>query len=148
MLIRSINASRVIASLTDIELLIEEACRDLEVEDVEAFHVTLAVSEMASNIIRHSEFDSKLEDCLVVEVYSALSTIKVLLIDHCNELCDALVEQMVNREGSVAPHHARLEDVPESGWGLGLIHSAANSVVYRREDGCNLYELVFALDTV
>lgn len=144
--LKQLNTRRELASLEKIELAIDEVCHDLKIEGTAAYFITLAISELASNMIRHGKHENQLQDDLVVEVFSSNESIKVVLKDHCRPLSNTVQRQLLERDGTVRQYDTSIQNIPESGWGLDLIHSAASSVSYCRAAERNVYELGFKIE--
>lgn len=141
-----LNTKRVLASLEEIELAIDDVCRKLEVEGTAAYFITLAISELASNMIRHGKQENSQMDDLNVEVFTSDGSLKIVLEDSCKPLSKTVIRQLVERDGTIAQYDTSIPNIPESGWGLDLIHNAASSVSYCRTDERNVYELAFKLE--
>lgn len=145
--LRKIQTARKLSSLQSIELAINDACMTLGVEQSRAYFITLAISELASNMIRHGCSNSTLPDELFVEVLSSSTSLKVVMADGCDPLPSDIVNKLIAHDGTIAPFDTTICNLPESGWGLDLIHSAAESVAYRRKKQQNVYEVAFELES-
>lgn len=144
---KQINTKRELSSLEQIELAIDDVCCELKIEGTKAYFITLAISELASNMIRHGKKqDNQLTDDLNVEVFSCDESLKVVMADHCQPLSDKMIHKLVERDGTVRQYDTSIPNIPESGWGLDLIHSAASSVTYSRVEESNVYELAFKIE--
>lgn len=140
-----INTPRKLSSLETIELAMDEVCRTMKVEVSKGFFITLAISELASNMIRHGSSNATLVDDLTVKVFSTTKSIKVVLEDRCDPLPKTVVNQLLVNDGTITNYDTAIQNLPESGWGLDLIHSAASSVSYERKEHKNVYEVAFDL---
>lgn len=143
--LKQINTARKLSSLEAIELAMDDVCRTLDIEGTKAYFITLAISELASNMIRHGSSGNESPDDLKVEVFSASKSITVVLEDRCDALPETVVSQLIENDGTVRDYDTTLENLPESGWGLDLVHSAASSVSYKRKQHKNVYEVAFEL---
>lgn len=141
--LKQITTARKLSSLEAIELAMDEVCQTLNIEGVKAYFITLAISELASNMIRHGSSGSRAPDDITVEVFSEPLIITVVLEDRCDALPQAVVSQLVENDGTIRVYDTTLENLPESGWGLDLVHSAASSVIYKRKKHKNVYEVIF-----
>lgn len=141
--LKQLSAARKLSSLEVIELAVEEVCENLSVEGTRAYFITLAVSELASNMIRHGRSGHSVTDELTVEIHSTDTTIKVVLKDCCEPLPRVVITQLTDNDGTIRNYDTTLCNLPESGWGLDLVHSAATSVTYDRRSNRNVYEVVF-----
>ena len=144
--LKQINSVRMLSSLEAIELGMDEVCRTLDVEGSKAFFITLAISELASNMIRHGCNGSNLSsDNISVEVFSSSELITVVLEDCCDPLPKKVVKKLTENDGTISEYDKSLANLPESGWGLDLVHNAALSVSYKRKQNKNVYEVVFGI---
>lgn len=101
---------------------------------MEASLIELAVVEAANNVVKHAY---ELEGGLPLD----------LTIRHCGDSLElTLLDKGLPFDiGSLEPpsfEWDRLEDVPESGWGVYLIQSIMDSVDYRHEGGTNIVRMV------
>jgi anti-sigma regulatory factor (Ser/Thr protein kinase) len=144
--LKHITTARKLSSLETIELAMDDVCRTLDVDGPKAFFITLAISELASNMIRHGSSSSKSSDDLTVEVFS--TSITVVLEDRCDPIPKAVAKNFIENDGTISEYDTTLCNLPESGWGLDLVHSAASSVLYKRKQHRNIYEVAFELMSV
>ena len=143
--LKHITTARKLSSLETIELAMDDVCRSLNVDPPKAFFITLAISELASNMIRHGSSSSKSSDDLTVEVFSSSKSITVVLEDRCDPIPKAVVNNFIVNDGTISEYDTTICNIPESGWGLDLVHSAASSVLYKRKKHTNSYEVAFEL---
>ena len=143
--LKQMNTARKLSSLETIELAMDDVCRTLDVEGSKAYFITLAISELASNMIRHGSSCNKASDELSVEVFSTSASITVVLEDRCDALSNSVIDQLMENDGKVTDYDTAVANLPESGWGLDIIHSAASSVSYKRKRHKNVYEVAFEL---
>ena len=146
--LKQINTVRKLSSLEAIELAMDEVCRTLDVEGSKAFFITLAISELASNMIRHGSSSCNASaDDLNIEVFSTAESIVVVLEDCSDPLPKPVIKRLTENDGKISEYDTTLCNLPESGWGLDLVHSAAASVSYKRKMHKNVYEVAFELDS-
>lgn len=143
--LKQITTARKLSSLEGIELVMDDVCRNLGVEGTKAYFITLAISELASNMIRHASRSRKLPDDLFVEVFTTAKSIIVVLEDRCEPLSKHVVSILTENDGTISEYDTTIRNLPESGWGLDLLHTAANSVSYKRKEDKNVYEVAFDL---
>ena len=141
--LKQITTTRTLSSLELIEMTIEDACLTLNVNGNQAYFITLAISELACNMIVHGGSTNKSPDDLTIKVFSSTASITVVVEDECDPLTNAVEKKLVENSGTVSEYDTTVSNLPECGWGLDLIHSAAVSVSYQRKNQKNVYELAF-----
>jgi len=144
-LIKQLEIGRELVSLEAIEQVITDICESDGIEEISTYFITLAITELASNMVRHGEPDNRVEDQLSVKVFTSDTLFKVILTDSCLPLPETVVNLLINSDIKFPHPGDSIESIPESGWGLDLIHSAAHSFTYTRFDNRNVYELVFKI---
>ena len=141
--LKKITTTRTLSSLESIELAVEDVCLTLDIKGSHANFITLAISELASNMIIHGGGSVKSPDNLTVKIYSSRASVTVVMEDGCEPLPVAVVKRLEENSGVVSEYDTTISNLPESGWGLDLISSAASSVSYQRKNQKNIYELAF-----
>lgn len=135
---------RQLSRLYEVESLVERVCTDEGIDSRQTYFVTLAVSELVSNIVRHGICDST-PDVVELSLVREKSELRIVVEDFCRVLPGAITERyaLAAPEPVVVP--TSIEACAESGRGVDLILRTATSVKYTRCGTRNRMELCFSL---
>ncbi len=115
----------------------------------ELAQVELLVSELLTNVIKHSEpDDSNLHDFPVGLTVVADGDNLTLSVSEIGKPMDGeVVRKYTDTKIEMPATDGDLYDLPESGWGMQLIKSICDDISYERLDDSNVLHLCFDLKT-
>lgn len=94
--------------------------------------IEIVLAEVLNNTVEYGGLHS--HQCISLHAVAELECLKISITDDGHPYPEAKLE------GASFPH---AEDLPEGGFGWGLIHRLASKIEYQRRNGENSLEIVF-----
>lgn len=112
--------------------------------------VELLVSELLTNIIKHSQpdDDSGHEFPVGVTVVADGDNLTLSVSEIGKPMSCDVVRRYTDTQIEMPPYDVGVTDLPESGWGVHLIKSICNDISYERLNDSNVLHLCFDLKAV
>ena len=143
---KAIQIPRMLCHLHEAESLVHDVCAVIDMQPKQAYFVTLAVSELISNIVRHG-VSRHCPDVVDMRLERLVDKLVIVVEDHCDALSETVAARYQATTDDAFSNSLTVEDCAESGWGVDLIASTATSVHYARLGERNRMEMQFDIKT-
>lgn len=113
----------------------------------ELAQIELAVSEVLTNIIKHSVPDesAQIEFPVGVTVIANDDILTLSVSEVGKPMCGDLVQSYTDARISMPESGKQVLELPESGWGMQLLKTLCDEISYERRDDSNILHLCFEL---
>lgn len=123
---------------------LNQLCNPLQFPEL--VQLELLVSELLSNVIKHSiPYEDQIEFPVGLTVVAEGDNLTLSVSESGKPMSCEVVQSYTNAQIAIPLYGGEVSDLPENGWGVQLIKSICNDISYERLDDSNILHLCFDL---